>query len=247
MTKTWQVVTSILAAATLVVSGVILGVLLAREGGSAASLAAITQANRELGGLMREVHDEQHAFQREFKAGVEASATEQKELQSKIEGLVLGREAAAPEAGLPAPPSGMVTVKLAWEYKRVPGEFLLFKPLPEAKQWDTVAVGPGVEVRTGEAIKDGVLFLKPDEDRLVQVIWRNPQDKAQSFFVVPHIVNPSKHQADTPWMCMCTGQNFEVPAKGTLSRVFHVKVTPDVPPGAKLIGTHTVVGPMGPM
>lgn len=244
MTKTWQVVTSILAAATLVVSGVILGVLLAREGYSGASLATITQTTRELGGLMKEVHEEQHAFQKEFKAGVEALATEQKELKAKVEGLVLGREAAAPEAGLPAPPSGMVTVKLAWDYKRVPGEFLLFKPLPDAKQGETKAVGPGEDVRTGEAIKDGVLFLKPDEDRLVQVIWRNPQDKPQSFFAVPHIVSPPKHQADTPWMCLCTGQNYEVPAKGTFSRVFHVKVTRDVPPGTKLIGSHTVVGPM---
>ena len=240
--QTWVVVSAVLSASALVLIGIVLGVVLARTGATStdreqtALLREMVQANQELEGHLHRVEE-----------GTSQLARSQKELQEAVAKLVLGTEAVAPKgAALPDPPAGFATVKLAWDYKRVPGEFQVFQPPEGAKLWDSNSYEAGIAVKTGAPIKDGVLFVKPGDQVpvLVQVVWKNPADKAQAFFVVPHIIDPIKHQAAAQWPCLCTGQNYSVPPKGTFSRVIGIMVTPDVEPGSKLIGTHTAVGPM---
>jgi len=61
------------------------------------------------------------------------------------------------------------------------------------------------------------------------------------FWVVPHILNPTETQAKVVFKCLCTGASYYVPAEGNWTRVVSVGVTPDVPPGSKLIATHEAV------
>lgn len=231
----WAIVTAVFSAAGLALAGAVLGVVLDRP--------SVTALDREQAALLREMVKANEHFASHLDR-LERDVAGVKRAVGKLSLGPASTASASAAASLPDPPPGMVTVKLAQDYKRVPGEFQLFHPAPGLKLLDTKSYPAGVEVKTGDPIDDGILFLKPGELSLVQVIWKNPQAKGQSFFVVPHLVDPAKYQSSTPWKCICTGQMYAVPPHGTFSRVMGIEVTKDVPAGAKLIGTHTVVGPM---
>ena len=134
-----------------------------------------------------------------------------------------------------------MALKLAWEYQDFQGEILAFEPPQGAKLLETASYEKGKEVPKGAAITDGVVFVKPGEEKLVQVVYQNPTDKPVKFWVVPHVVDPMSHMPKTILKCLCTGQRYEVPANGSWSRVIGVQVTKDVQPGTKLKATHVVV------
>lgn len=234
--QTWAAVAALFSAVSVGLVGAVLGVVLDRP--------TSTSVDREQTALLRELlKGNEH-----FAAHLDTLEEDVAGVKKAVGKLTLGPGALAPASAvdkLPAPPPGEVTVKLAQTYKRMPGgEFRFFHPAPGLKLLDTKSYPAGAEVATGEPFKDGILFLKPGEATLVQVTWKNPAEKGQSFFVVPHLVEPSEYQSATPWKCMCTGEMFVVPPRGTWSRVMSIEVTGDVPAGAKLIGTHDVVGPM---
>ncbi len=145
------------------------------------------------------------------------------------------------QAAIPNPPEGYVALKLAWEYQHFPGEILAFEPPQDAKLWETASYEKGKEVLKGAPIKDGVVFVKPGEEKLVQFVYQNPTDKPIKFWVVPHVVDPMSHMPKTVLKCLCTGQRYEVPAGGSWSRVISLQVTKDVQPGTKLKATHVAV------
>lgn len=250
--RIWTGVVAAVSAASLGLSAAVLGVVLDRPTVTAADrqqtalLREIAEANEHMGGhldaLASQVLDGQAGKQA---AGAPAEQPGAAEAAETPGGTAFSGKAtvAGGVASLPAPPPGKATVKLAWTYKKMPdAEFELFWPAPELKEVGNTSSPAGVEVKTGAPIEDGILFLKPGEHVLVQAIWKNPSAKAKSFFVIPHIVKPSKYQSSTPWKCICTGQIYFTPAGGTFSRVMDITVTKDTPAAAKLIGTHDVVG-----
>lgn len=232
----WTLLATVFSAATLALAGVVLGVVSTRP--------TVASADREQTALLREMV----AANEHFAGHLDRLEQDVGAVETAVGKLVLGQESLAPASAadsLPEPPAGEVTVQLAWDLKRVRGAFELYEPAGGLKLWDTTSAPEGEKVKTGAPIEDGILFLKPGEMTLVQVIWKNPGDGKQSFFVVPHLIDPAKYQAANQWKCLCTGVNFEVPPKGTFSRVIGIEISREVPSGAKLIGTHTVVGPMG--
>jgi len=243
--RIWMAATAGLSAASLAVSAAVLGVVLDRpqmtlERRQAAELRGIAEGIEHLKGHL-------HALTTQLLEG--QPVTGERPAASAVQtpgGTASTGKAAAPGtdvASLPAPPPGKVTVKLAWTYKKMPGgEFHLFWPPAGVSGVGNRSYPAGVKVDTGAPIEDGILFLKPGEHVLVQAIWKNPSAKAKSFFVIPHIVSPAKYQSSTPWKCLCTGRIYFVPPRGTFSRVMDVTVTKDTPAGAKLAGTHDVVG-----
>jgi len=252
--RIWIAVTAGLSAASLGLSAAVLGVVLDRptvtsvDRQQTALLREIAEGNEHMSGhldaLASQLLDGQAGKQA---AGAPPSAEQPgaAEAAETPGGTAFSGKATAGAdvASLPAPPPGKVTVKLAWTYKKMPGgEFELFWPAPELKEVGNSSYRAGVKVKTGAPIKDGILFLEPGEHVLVQAIWKNPSAKAKSFFVIPHIVTPSKYQSSTPLKCICTGTIYFTPPHGTFSRVMDITVTKDTPAGAKLIGTHDVVG-----
>lgn len=243
-TRVWTAVTAATSIASLGLAAAVLGVVLDRP--------TVTSVDREQTAALRELEsgnehltEHVHLLERLVVSGPTAESTTEAPAAETATGAAprsTAASTAAAVAALPAPPAGKVTVKLAWTYRRMPGgEFQLFQPAPGLKLLDTTSYPAGVEVKTGAPIKDGTLFLGPGEHALVQVIWKNPSAKGKSFFVIPHIVTPSKLQSSTPWKCLCSGTIYVVPAHGTFSRVMDITMTKDAPAGAKLIGTHDVV------
>lgn len=239
-TRIWIALTAALSAASLGLAAAVLGVVLDRP--------TVTSVGREQTALLREISGSNEHLTEHVHLLEQLVASGSKAEASAVEtptGTASGSEAASAGsalASLPAPPPGEVTVKLAWTYKKMPGgEFQLFRPAPGLNKVGNNSYPAGTKVKTGAPIEGGIVFLKPGEHALVQVIWKNPSAKGKSFFVIPHIVTPSKYQSSTPWKCICTGTIFVVPPHGTFSRVMDITVTKDTPAGAKLIGTHDVV------
>lgn len=76
----------------------------------------------------------------------------------------------------------------------------------------------------GDVIADGNLRVTLDEAQRVVVVLRNPLDQPVRFWVAPHL--PTPHSAEPALMirCLCTGETYEVPARGTWMRVLELGI-----------------------
>ena len=76
----------------------------------------------------------------------------------------------------------------------------------------------------GEEIAGGNMRVTLDEPQRVVVVLRNPLDRPVRFWVAPHL--PTPHSAESALMtrCLCTGETYEVPARGTWMRVLELGI-----------------------
>ncbi len=120
---------------------------------------------------------------------------------------------------------GMVTLKLTWEYKDVHGgQIKTFEPPAEIRQvWWMKSFEKGEPYPRGVELKDGIVFLKPGEEALVELVFENPAGEPQSFWAVPHVITPSELMPQTILRCLCSGEEYKVPAEGTWVRVIGLK------------------------
>lgn len=149
---------------------------------------------------------------------------------------------ASKATALPDPPAGKVAVKVAWEYRDFDGKIETYEAPAGAKLWETRTYKPGEQIRLGAAVGDDLLFLEPGKPKLVVIVYRNQQPKRQTFYVIPHVADPSQHTADLDYKCACTGERYKVPASGAWARVIEYKLTPKVKPGEKIYTWMVAVG-----
>lgn len=83
---------------------------------------------------------------------------------------------------------------------------------------------PGVGRDVGAEIADGNMRVTLDEAERVVAVLRNPLDRPVRFWVAPHL--PTPHSAEEALMirCLCTGETYEVPARGTWTRVMELGI-----------------------
>ena len=146
---------------------------------------------------------------------------------------------------IPDPPPGKAALRLSVTYLPVPlpgAGIEFYEPSPEASQvWTMQSLGEEQPVPVGRLIEDGVVFLSPGEARLVTVVYRNPTTSDVGFVVLPHRESPFG-QAPNVWLtCLCMSHVYEAPAQGAWYRVIRVKVSPTMPPGAKVDALYTVL------
>lgn len=105
-----------------------------------------------------------------------------------------------------------------------PARVRLYRALPDQPTWQTRTAAPGEAVASGVEIVDGVLPVTLDVPERVLVVIENPLDRAVRFWVAPHL--PTPHRADTALMtrCLCVGDTYEVPARGTWTRVIELGI-----------------------
>ena len=105
-----------------------------------------------------------------------------------------------------------------------PAPISLHRARPDQPPWETRAFTAGERVETGEAITNGNLRVTLDEPQRVVVVLRNPLDRPVRFWVAPHL--PTPHSADVALMtrCLCTGETYDVPARGTWTRVMELGI-----------------------
>jgi hypothetical protein len=168
-------------------------------------------------------------------------------IESRLDALERAVKAmsGAPEskaASLPDPPAGKVTVKAAWEYRDFNGKIETYEALAGAKLWDTRTYKPGEKIALGAPVKDDLLFLEPGKSKLTVLVYRNPSPKEQTFYVIPHVADPSQYTADLDFKCACTGERYKVPANGAWARVIEFKLAPKVKPGGKIYTWMVAVG-----
>ena len=76
----------------------------------------------------------------------------------------------------------------------------------------------------GEEIASGNLRVTLDEPQRVVVVLRNPLDHPVRFWVAPHLPTPHGAEPALIIRCLCTGETYEVPARGTWMRVLELGV-----------------------
>jgi len=212
---------------------------------SSADIAALTQAIQQLHQRLEAIEETSEKTMKELDMFHQMAMNNLGQILQTVQKLEKSATAQpvppGEQAAIPNPPEGYVALKLAWEYQDFPGEILAFEPPQGAKLWETASYEKGKEVPKGAAIKDGVVFLKPGEEKLVEFVYQNPMNHPVKFWVVPHVVDPMSLMPKTILKCLCTGQRYEVPTGGSWSRVISVHITKDVQPGTKLKATHVAV------
>lgn len=168
-------------------------------------------------------------------------------IESRLDALERAVKAisGAPESkatSLPTPPAGKVAVKAAWEYRDFNGKIETYEAPAGAKLWETRTYKPGEKIALGAPIKDDLLYLEPGKPKLAVLVYRNPLPKEQTFYVIPHVADPSQYTADLDFKCACTGERYKVPANGAWARVIEFKLAPKVKPGDKIYTWMVSVG-----
>ena len=144
-----------------------------------------------------------------------------------LAGLVLF--AALSACGTSSPPRRGAEIRVRWVLpESLPAAVTLHRTLPDQSTWlmrtlpagEDLAVGRDV----GEVIADGNLRVTLDEAQRVVVVVSNPLDQPVRFWVAPHL--PSPHSAEHALMirCLCTGETYEMPARGVWMRVLELGI-----------------------
>lgn len=149
---------------------------------------------------------------------------------------------ASKAAALPDPPTGNAAVKVTWEYRDLTGKIETYDAPAGAKPWDTRIYKAGEKIPLGLPIKDDLIFLEPGKPRLAIIVYRNQSPREQTFYVIPHVADPSHFTADLDYKCACTGERYKVPASGAWARVIEYKLTPKVKSGEKIYTWMVAVG-----
>ena len=160
-------------------------------------------------------------------------------IETRLDGLERAVKAmsGAPEskaAALPTPSAGRVAVKVAWEYRDFTGKIETYEAPAGAKLWETRIHKQGEKLTLGAPIKDELLFLEPGKPKLAVIVYRNPLPKEQTFYIIPHVADPSQHTPNLDYKCACTGERYKVPANGAWTRVIEYKLSPKVKAGEKI-------------
>jgi hypothetical protein len=146
---------------------------------------------------------------------------------------------------IPEPPTGMVALRLTTAYSpdRLPGGGLIFHNAdPEVNSlWASEMLEPSEEIPVLEAIENGVIFLKPGEERMVTVVYENPTGETVSFVTLPHQDSPAYLAHFAKLTCFCLSFVYEAPANGSWYRVIRVAVNPDTPTGSKIDAVFTIL------
>lgn len=143
---------------------------------------------------------------------------------------------------LPDPPPGRVTVKVGWEYRDFHGKIETYEAPVGAKLWETKIYKAGERVPLGPPVKDDLLFLEPGKPKLTVIVYRNPMEKPQTFYVIPHVADPATQTANLDYKCACTGERYKVPPGATWARVIEYKISPNVKAGEKIYTWMVAVG-----
>ncbi|MFA7249076.1 MAG: hypothetical protein WC273_05525 [Dehalococcoidia bacterium] len=129
---------------------------------------------------------------------------------------------ALPACGAAVPPRNP-QVQVRWVLpESFPAQITLHRALANQPTWQTLTFAKGEHPELGEEIAGGNMLVTLDVPERVVVVLRNPLDHPVRFWVAPHL--PTPHSADPTLMtlCLCIGVTYEVPARGTWTRVIEL-------------------------
>ena len=139
---------------------------------------------------------------------------------------------------VPDPPQGKVAMRLSVIYlsKPLPGAGIVFHESSAEVDslWAMESLPKGEPVPMGQRIEENVIFLKPGEDRMITVAYRNPTSSDLGFMVMPHRESPAGLAPDTWLTCLCMAFVYQAPAEGAWYRVVRLEVSPSMSPGSKV-------------
>ena len=128
-----------------------------------------------------------------------------------------GRAASTPERG--------PELRVRWALPDAfPAQVSLHRALPDQPSGQMRTYAADERVVAGEVIADGNMRVTLDELQRVVVVLRNPFDRPVRFWVAPHLPTPPRAEAALMTRCLCTGETYDVPARGTWTRVIELGV-----------------------
>lgn len=145
---------------------------------------------------------------------------------------------------LPDPPEGMVTLKIDFVYYQegLPADLEVREPAGDADRLFAMeSLEAGADVPMGDVIEDGIVFVKPGELKLVELVYNNPTDSLNAFMAIAPSFDPVAAHPFAYARCFCAALRFEAPAGGAWYRTIAVGAAAPVAPGTKIIVTWPVI------
>lgn len=142
---------------------------------------------------------------------------------------------------------GGVTLQVQWRSgEGFAGIVTFHEPLPGQEAGDTRAYGQGEPPEAGAEIADGWLEGEFGVMRPFVTVVRNPTGEPLRFWVAPHLPSPHSASAGLIIRCLCTGEQYEVPANGSWTRVLALGLNPSANTRGPVVVTHVFVAGEAP-
>ena len=144
------------------------------------------------------------------------------------------------------------TAELRFEWRAgegFSGEVSLHEAFPDQPQAETVSYRDGESPRMGAEIPDRIIHAEIGATTKFLIVVRNPTDAPLRFWVTPHLPLPYSAERGLIMHCLCTGQQYEVPPRGTWTRVIETGLNPEAGTRGPVVITHAFIAgdvPAGP-
>lgn len=121
------------------------------------------------------------------------------------------------------------------------GQVSFHEALPGQPQAETLMFRAGDEPTLGPEIPGGVVHSEVGTVARVVVVVRNPTDEPLRFWVTPHLPQPYTAESGLVMHCLCTGQQYELPPHGMLTRVIEAGLSPQAGTRGPVVVTHAFI------
>lgn len=141
-------------------------------------------------------------------------------------------------------PTEVVSAELRVEWRAgegFGGQVTVHESLPGQPQGETLTYGADEEPRIGAEILDAVLRPKMGSVAKFVFVVRNPTDKPLRFWVTPHLPVPYSAERGLVIHCLCTSQQYEIPPRGSWTRVIEVGLNPEAGTRGPVVITHAFI------
>ena len=122
-----------------------------------------------------------------------------------------------------------------------PATMTIHEPPADQQLYETRSYEAGVTAEVGTQITDGVLRAPYGEPRRFTALLRNDSDEDIRFWVAPHLPVPHIGHEGLMMFCLCTGEVYEIPARGSWTRVMEFGVTRRAGLEGPVALTHVIV------
>lgn len=141
-------------------------------------------------------------------------------------------------------PSASAATELRFEWRAgegFPGQVSVHEAFPDQPQALTLMFREGDEPQLGPEIPDGVIHSEVGAVAKFVVVVRNPTDEPVRFWVTPHLPQPYTAERGLVMHCLCTGQQYEIPPRGTWTRVIEGGLSPQTGTRGPVVITHAFI------
>ena len=121
------------------------------------------------------------------------------------------------------------------------GQVSIHQAFPDQPQAETLMFREGRGPNLGPEIPDGVIHSEVGAVVKFVVVVRNRTDEPLRFWVTPHLPQPYTAERGLIMHCLCTGQQYEVPPRGTWTRVIEAGLSPQAGTRGPVVITHACI------